>query len=102
MCSRIAEHGWCSATRRAASKLLGLTPNLRIASFDADGPDGFDAWLDPGPFVPVVPDPDEAGLFLYTSGSTGRPKGVMLAHASYLWVARTRMAESDLRRDRVL
>lgn len=90
----------CDAPRRA--QLDGSAPDLRVAVFDADGAEGFAAWLDPGPFVPIAPEPDEAALFLYTSGSTGRPKGVRLSHASHLWVARTRMAETDLRADRVL
>lgn len=90
----------CDGPRRA--QLDGLAPPLRVAEFDADGAESFAAWLDPGPFVPVEPEPGEAALFLYTSGSTGRPKGVRLSHASHLWVARTRMAETDLRADRVL
>jgi long-chain acyl-CoA synthetase len=90
----------CDGPRRA--QLAGLAPEVRIADFDADGAEGFAAWLDPGPFAPVEPAPDEAALFLYTSGSTGRPKGVRLSHASHLWVARTRMAETDLSADRVL
>lgn len=52
-----------------------------------DGP-AFEAFLDPGPFEPVVPAPDETGLILYTSGSTGRPKGVELSHASQVLIAR--------------
>ncbi|MGU3453520.1 class I adenylate-forming enzyme family protein [Methylobacterium sp. 391_Methyba4] len=90
----------CDRPRRAM--LAGLDPDIRIAGFDDDGPEGFAAWLDPGPFVPIVPEPGEAALFLYTSGSTGRPKGVRLSHASHLWVARTRAAETNLRDDRLL
>lgn len=90
----------CDGPRRAL--LDGPAPDLRVADFDADGAEGFAAWLDPGPFAPVEPAPDEAALFLYTSGSTGRPKGVRLSHASHLWVVRTRMAEDDLSADRVL
>ncbi|MEA1834940.1 class I adenylate-forming enzyme family protein [Methylobacterium durans] len=90
----------CDGPRRA--QVDGTVPDLRVAVFDADGLEGFAAWLDPGPFEPIVPEPEEAALFLYTSGSTGRPKGVRLSHASHLWVARTRMAETDLRPERVL
>jgi acyl-CoA synthetase (AMP-forming)/AMP-acid ligase II len=90
----------CDRLRRASLPLLG--PGVCIAKFDIEGPEGFSAWLDPGPFEPVTPEPDEAALFLYTSGSTGRPKGVRLSHASHLWVARTRAAETDLRDDRLL
>ncbi|MCX4196530.1 long-chain fatty acid--CoA ligase, partial [Methylobacterium organophilum] len=61
----------CDGPRRDV--LAGLGPEVRVAGFDDDGPEGFAAWLDPGPFAPIVPEPDEAALFLYTSGSTGRP-----------------------------
>ena len=91
----------CDALRRAQLP-TDLPPDLRLADFDAADDDGIGPWLDPGPFDPIDPRPDEVGLLLYTSGSTGRPKGVMLSHASHLWVARTRMAEDDLRQDRVL
>ena len=90
----------CDGPRRAA--LPPLAPGVGLAAFDGEGPEGFSAWLDPGPFVPVTPERDEAALFLYTSGSTGRPKGVRLSHASHLWVARTRAAETDLRGERLL
>ena len=90
----------CDGPRRAM--LAGLGLKIHVAVFDEGGPAGFAAWLDPGPFVPIVPEPDEAALFLYTSGSTGRPKGVRLSHASHLWVARTRAAETKLRDDRLL
>ncbi len=85
--------------RERSEALAAAAPDVASACFE-DG--GLDPWLDPGPFEPIVPKADEAGLYLYTSGSTGRPKGVMLSHASHLWVARTRMAETDLRDDRLL
>lgn len=87
----------CDRERSAA--LAAAVPGVEVACFD-DG--SFDRWLDPGPFEPIVPVADETGLCLYTSGSTGRPKGVLLSHAAHLWVARTRMAETDLGRDRLL
>jgi acyl-CoA synthetase (AMP-forming)/AMP-acid ligase II len=52
----------------------------------------FDAFLDPGPFAAVVPEPNEPAMFLYTSGSTGTPKGVVLSHQSHIWVVETRLA----------
>ncbi|MFD1332289.1 class I adenylate-forming enzyme family protein [Methylopila musalis] len=63
---------------------------------------GLDGWLDPGPFEPVRPRPDEVALMLFTSGSTGRPKGVRLSHASHLWVTRVRMADDALAGERML
>lgn len=89
------------AERRAAldgADLAGVT----LADFDGTGPGTLSAWLDPGPFTPVIPEPDEPALSLYTSGSTGRPKGVLLSHAAHIWVAQTRMAEADLSRERML
>ncbi len=59
-----------------------LTPSgLPTVAF---GPE-FEAFLDPGPFDPVVPAPGDVALHPYTSGSTGRPKGVLLDHAGQLW-----------------
>jgi long-chain acyl-CoA synthetase len=82
--------------------LAGIPSDIPIACFDDHGEGGLKRWLDPGPFDPIVPQPDEAALCLYTSGSTGRPKGVLLSHAAHLWVVRTRMAESNLKGERVL
>lgn len=75
---------------------------VTFVDFDGTGPGTLSAWLDPGPFEPVVPAPDEPALCLYTSGSTGRPKGVLLSHAAHIWVAKTRLAETDLARERML
>jgi acyl-CoA synthetase (AMP-forming)/AMP-acid ligase II len=74
---------------------------LPSVHFGDDGPDGFDRFLDPGAFDPVVPHPREPAMFLYTSGSTGTPKGVVLSHHSHIWVVETRLAP-DLDRHRYL
>jgi long-chain acyl-CoA synthetase len=75
--------------------------DLPAVHFGDDDADGFDRFLDPGPFEPIVPHPREPAMFLYTSGSTGTPKGVVLSHQSHIWVAETRLAP-DLERHRYL
>lgn len=87
---------------RAATLEPTRFPGAHIAQFDAPGEDGLSPWLDPGPFTPVEPRPDEPALSLYTSGSTGRPKGVLLSHAAHRWVVQVRMQESDLSAETVL
>lgn len=64
--------------------------DMRMVTFGADGPEGFDAFCDPGDFETVRPEENEVAMFLYTSGSTGRPKGVPLTHAGHLWVVKVR------------
>jgi long-chain acyl-CoA synthetase len=88
---------FCDAPRRAS-----CPDDLRTVVFGADGPEGFDAFLDPGHFDAIVPEPGETAMFLYTSGSTGRPKGVVLSHQSHLWVVGARMAGQDISRHRYL
>jgi acyl-CoA synthetase (AMP-forming)/AMP-acid ligase II len=87
----------CDAARRHL-----CPPDLPQLLFGAAGAAGFDAFLDPGPFEAVRPEPGEAAMFLYTSGSTGRPKGVVLSHASHLWVLEIRRPGGEAERARVL
>jgi acyl-CoA synthetase (AMP-forming)/AMP-acid ligase II len=75
--------------------------DLSSVHFGAPGADGFNQFLDPGRFEPIMPAPREPAMFLYTSGSTGKPKGVVLSHQSHIWVAETRLAP-DLDRHRYL
>ncbi|MEW6451419.1 MAG: class I adenylate-forming enzyme family protein [Pseudomonadota bacterium] len=63
-------------------------PHILFGSEEADG---FDEFIDPGPFESVKPKSGEPAMFLYTSGSTGRPKGVILSHQSHLWVVQMRL-----------
>src|SRR4029079_1160687 len=75
--------------------------DLPSVHFGSDGPDGFDGFLEPGSFEPIVPRAREPAMFLYTSGSTGTPKGVVLSHQSHIWVVETRLTP-DLERHRYL
>ena len=91
-----------------AKLLLCDAPRLERAPKDLphicfDGDDGsFRNFLEPGPFMPVVPANREPAMFLYTSGSTGRPKGVVLSHQSHIWVVEQRMAAQNMTRHRIL
>ena len=79
----------CDAER---ARQYGSAKNLDRVNFDASGPHGFAALLDPGLFETVRPEDGEIAMVLYTSGSTGRPKGVPLTHAGHLWALRQRTA----------
>ncbi len=74
---------FCDAARAA-----DCPPDIPSVMFGS----AFDAFLDPGPFAAVVPQPREPAMILYTSGSTGTPKGVVLSHQSHIWVVETRLA----------
>jgi long-chain acyl-CoA synthetase len=79
-----------------------LPEGLPVTDFDDAGPDGFAAFLNPGPFDAVRPQPGEAAMVLYTSGSTGRPKGVPLSHDGQLWAVRLRVGAGGHQRQRIL
>src|SRR5581483_7284035 len=87
---------FCDPVRRA-----DCPPDLPVASFGPTGAESFDTFLDPGPFRPIAPAPNEPAMFLYTSGSTGIPKGVVLSHQSHIWVVEARLSP-ELERHRYL
>lgn len=83
----IIEHGdlkllFCDAALRA--NVPGDVPCIEVES---TGPDGYEAFKDPGEFEAYVPSDDDVAFQPYTSGSTGRPKGVVLSHRAHVWVA---------------
>jgi long-chain acyl-CoA synthetase len=88
---------FCDQARRA-----DCPAELACVCFGAEGAEGFDRFLDLGPFDAIVPDADEPAMLLYTSGSTGTPKGVILSHQGHLWVVETRLGAEDLSRHRYL
>lgn len=64
-------------------------PDIPVIDFDDDGPGGYSAFLDPGPFQVHDPGDRDVAFMVYTSGSTGRPKGVLLSHKAHIWVSRS-------------
>ena len=81
---------FCDAPRKGE-----VPAGVATVTFNEQGADGWDTFLDPGPFESVTPHENEVAMFLYTSGSTGKPKGVMLSHQSHIWVAKTRVGDND-------
>lgn len=69
--------------------LRHLVPSgCRVVEFGATGAQGYDAFVDPGPYTAYEPGPDAVAIQPYTSGSTGRPKGVLLTHYGQNWSRR--------------
>jgi long-chain acyl-CoA synthetase len=95
--------------RDAAAKLIfcdssraqDCPPDIPSVRFGDEGANGFDRFLDAGPFDAVVPRAREPAMFLYTSGSTGMPKGVVLSHQAHIWVVQARLTD-ELARHRYL
>src|SRR5437773_1302219 len=73
----------------AESESKRLVPSgVHVVQLGSSGSNGFEAFLDNGPFHAVEPDPDSVAIQCYTSGSTGRPKGVLLTHYGQNWSRR--------------
>src|SRR5438093_10748549 len=73
----------------AESESRRLVPSgVRVVELGGSGSNGFEAFLDNGPFHVFEPDPVSVAIQCYTSGSTGRPKGVLLTHYGQNWSRR--------------
>ena len=80
-----------------AGRRADCPADLPVVEFGRDDAEGFDAFLDPGPFSSVPAGPDDVAMFLYTSGSTGRPKGVPLTHGGFGWAVTAPVIEAKER-----
>ena len=80
-----------------AARRADCPADIPVVEFGQDGADGFDAFLDPGPFTSKPAGPDDVAMFLYTSGSTGRPKGVPLTHIGFGWAVTSRVIDAQER-----
>jgi acyl-CoA synthetase (AMP-forming)/AMP-acid ligase II len=71
----------------AAARRL-VPADMPAVEYGEGGENGFERFLDPGPFDAFEPGADSVAVQPYTSGSTGRPKGVLLSHYGQNWSRR--------------
>jgi acyl-CoA synthetase (AMP-forming)/AMP-acid ligase II len=85
---------FCDGTLRE-----NLPAGVPVIEVEAGGPNGYEAFKDPGEFDAIVPTGDDVAFQPYTSGSTGRPKGVILSNRAHVWVAETISRDREFCRD---